>query len=104
MGLLATTAYTILIESFTCYCDTELSQSRGNIVVKSHTRAQPKFGILQQYYLETEVIDISDKKQVIYSFSHTPYIAIINTSEKLKLNYPFGNPSFQQVCSRHYKN
>jgi len=37
-------------------CDTELSQSRDNIVVKSHTRALPEFGILQQYYSENEII------------------------------------------------
>jgi len=37
-------------------CDTELSQSRGNNVVKSHTRAQPECRILQQYYPEIEII------------------------------------------------
>jgi len=36
------------IESITCFlCDTELSQFRDNIVVKSHIRAAPSYGILQ---------------------------------------------------------
>jgi len=37
-------------ESITCFlCDTELSQSQDNIVVKPQTWAVPSCGILQQY-------------------------------------------------------
>jgi len=32
-------------------CDTELSQSGDNIVVKSHTRAQPKLGFYDSIIL-----------------------------------------------------
>jgi len=42
--------------SISCFlCDTELSQSRDN-VVKSQTQAAPLCGFLQQYYPLTEII------------------------------------------------